>query len=296
MDAISKFHSDEARDSYCRLYDSAVAASHIPVAESDVETSFGRTHLLIAGEPSNPPLIALHALAMSSTMWLPLLHVLAARHRVIMIDVIGQASKSIASKPITRTAHIVGWLDETLRALAVEGSPMICMSMGSCIGANYAMAYPQRVERLALIAPVGLVSNQRPGWLLRAGYANYVRPTPARTQSFFASLVCRENRSRLVREPWASIVQQYVCGATGFRAPLNAVRPMRCDLRQLSEVGIPVTIAIGREESLHDGPTAAARFRRVLPHARIELVDGANHVIPVDQPAIVDQILTDFLS
>jgi len=201
MDAISKFRSDEARDAYIRLYDSGVAASHIPVAESDVETSVGRTHLLIAGERS--PLIALHALAMSSTMWLPLLHVLAARHHVVMIDVIGQASKSIASKPITTTAHIVGWLDETLR--------------------------------------------------------------------------------------------QYVCGATGFRAPLNAVRPTRCDLHPLAQLGIPVTIAIGREESLHDGPEAAARFRRVLPCARIEVVDGANHVIPVDQPVRVEQILTDFL-
>ena len=53
---------------------------------------------------------------------------------------------------------------------------------------------------------------------------------------------------------------------------------------------------IGRNETLHDGPKAAARYRRQLPDARVVLVDNANHLIPVDQPAVVDRLLTDFLN
>jgi pimeloyl-ACP methyl ester carboxylesterase len=39
----------------------------------------------------------------------------------------------------------------------------------------------------------------------------------------------------------------------------------------------------------------AARFRQRLPEARIELIDDANHLIPMDQPEIVEKLLGDFL-
>ena len=52
MAGISAFRSDDARTAYWQLYDAALATSTIPVTESDAETSFGRTHLLHAGDPS----------------------------------------------------------------------------------------------------------------------------------------------------------------------------------------------------------------------------------------------------
>jgi pimeloyl-ACP methyl ester carboxylesterase len=63
----------------------------------------------------------------------------------------------------------------------------------------------------------------------------------------------------------------------------------------LSEAEIPVLAIIGRDESLHNGPKTATRFRQQLPEARIELVDDANHMITVDQPEIVEKLLADFL-
>src|SRR5690242_9322996 len=54
MAGISAFRSDHARTAYCQLYDAAVAASTMPVTESDLETSFGRTHVLTAGIRRTP--------------------------------------------------------------------------------------------------------------------------------------------------------------------------------------------------------------------------------------------------
>ena len=154
MAGISAFRSDDARAAYCQLYDAAVAASTMPVTESDIETSFGRTHVLAAGDPSKPPLVAMHGIQIASTSWLPLLPTLAAAHKVTMIDAIGQVSKSIATKPITEAAHLVAWLDETLRALGIDRAAMVGMSMGAWIATQYAVAFPDRVDRLALICPV----------------------------------------------------------------------------------------------------------------------------------------------
>lgn len=72
MAGLSGFRSDKARVAYWRLYDAALGAVPMPVTESDVETSFGRTQVLTAGDPSKLPLVAIHPLASSSTLRLPL--------------------------------------------------------------------------------------------------------------------------------------------------------------------------------------------------------------------------------
>lgn len=296
MAGISAFRSDDARAAYCQLYDAAVAASAMRVTESDIETSFGRTHVLTAGDPSKPPLVAMHGINISSTSWLPLLPTLAAAHKVTMIDAIGQVSKSIATKPITEAAHLVAWLDETLRALGVDRAAMVGMSMGAWIATQYAVAFPDRVDRLALICPVGLVSELRLRWLLRAYGGLAFRPSEARLESFLDTLVTPAGRGRLRQDPWRLIIQQCAVGIMGFKfALIGGVRPTRRDLRALSAAQIPVLAIIGRDESLHDGPKMAVRFRQRLPEARIEVIDEANHLITVDQPEIVERLLADFL-
>jgi pimeloyl-ACP methyl ester carboxylesterase len=267
----------------------------MPVAEVDVETSFGRTHVLTAGDPSKPPLVAVHPLAFSSTSWLPLLPTLARQHRVTMIDAIGDVSKTIGSKPITKAGHIVAWLDETLRTLEIERAAMVAMSMGTWMATNYAMAFPDRVERLALIAPVGIVSGQRLGWMIRGYYANYLRPTKVRLESFIDTTATPAGQRRMREDPWRPIIEQYVTGTIGFKKAPTAVRPTRCDVQRLASAQIPILVIVGRDESIHDGPTMAARFRERLPEARIELIDDANHLIPIDQPETMGKLLGDFL-
>jgi len=149
---------------------------------------------------------------------------------------------------------------------------------------QYALAFPDRVDRLALIAPAGLVSGLRLRFLLRV-YRLAFRPSESHLESFFDTVVTPAGRGRLRQDPWRLIMQQCAVGMMGFKfAFIRAVRPTRSDLRRLSSARIPVLVIIGRDESVHDGPKMAARFRQRLPEARIEIVEDANHIIPVDQP------------
>lgn len=299
MAGISAFRSDDARAAYLRLYDAALAASTIPVTESDIDTSFGRTHVLRAGDPSKPPLVALHGSAISSTSWVPHLPILTATHSVTMIDAIDEPGKSIATKPTTDSAGLVVWLDETLRAVDIQRSALVAVSRGTWIATHYTIAFPERVDRLALMCPVGVVSGLRPSWLVRALATMSVRPTERRVQSFLDTMVMPTNRRLLRQEPWCPMMQQFTSGAIGFKTALSNARPKHrrgdCDLQRLTSARIPVLAIIARDESLYNGPTAATRFRQQLPDARIELVDDANHMVMVDQPEIVDKLLAEFL-
>ena len=70
---------------------------------------------------------------------------------------------------------------------------------------------------------------------------------------------------------------------------------MTCTLDRPAGSGIPVLVAVPRDETLHDGPTMAERFRRQLSRAQVELIDDANHVVVIDQPEIISEHLRKFL-
>lgn len=299
MARLSKFRSDDARAAYLRLYDAALSASPVQVTESDVETSFGSTHVLHAGDRSKPSLVALHGSSISSTSWVPLLPVLTATHYVTMIDAIDEVGKSVAARPTTKIADITTWLDETLRAIDVQRSSFVAASRGTWIAAHYAAAFPEKVERLALLCPVGIAGGMSPSFMLR-GLAPLVLPLKERhVWRVLDTMVVPQNRKLLRQQPWIPSMRQFICGAMNFKMSFRNAQPRPwpfrsdCDLDRLR--AIPVLAVIGRDESALDRPKAASMLRESLPDARIEVVNDANHMVMVDQAATVERLLVEFL-
>lgn len=74
--------------------------------------------------------------------------VLTATHYVTMIDAIDEVGKSVATRPTTKIADITTWLDETLRAMDVQRLRLVAASRGTWIAAHYAVAFPEKRERV----------------------------------------------------------------------------------------------------------------------------------------------------
>ncbi|MEB3034299.1 alpha/beta fold hydrolase [[Mycobacterium] nativiensis] len=292
----SSFTSEAARAEYCRWYDEAVALCEVRVDESDIETSFGTTHVLTAGDPSKPTLVALPGMATSSTMWLPLLPALAAANHVRLVDVVGDVGKSVAAAVLSSPARIAEWIDETLDQLGVNNAAFVGASTGAWMATHYAMAHPERVERLALVCPAGIVSAQHPGWLFRAFMDGRVRASRPRFEAFVESLAMASSRQRMRSDPWRPIIEQLISGPLEFRRGLREPRPVRCNTARLAASGISVVAIIGRQEALHDGKMVAERFRHRLPGAQVHLIEDANHLVFIDQQDTVDRLLRGFLS
>src|SRR5688572_24038096 len=271
MARSSGFRSVSARDEYATIYRDAIRQSSIPIAETDIATSYGNTHVLTAGEPAKPPLVVLHAKAFSSTMWIPLLPAFAGTHRVFLIDAVGDLNLSVASRVLSKPSHVAAWLNETLDGLAIERSAFAAASIGTWMATHLAMRHPMRVERLAMICPAGIVSRQHFLWLLSAIAAG-TRPTRPRLERFVDSMAMPATRPRLRQDPWRPVVEQFVTGLPTFRARPNEARPTVCDIAPLAADEIPMLIIIGNSETLHDGKQMADKFRQKLPKAHVEVI------------------------
>jgi pimeloyl-ACP methyl ester carboxylesterase len=224
-----------------------------------------------------------------------MLPVLTSSHRVYLIDAIGDVNKSVARAVLSSPGLVVEWIDETFDSLGIERAPLVGASLGAWMAARYTMVHPSRVERLALIGPAGLVSGQHARWTAVVLYKLALRPTPARVTAFFDSMAMPATVPRLREDPWLLVAGQFAEGISAYRANFREPRPVPCDVRLLAASGVPVLVAVGRQETLHDGPLMARRFREQLPDAQVELVDDANHALFIDQPEVVEGLLRDFL-
>src|SRR4051795_7475344 len=126
-----------------------------------VEIDGRRVNVVELGD-GEPAMVFIHGLAGSWQNWLENLpHFGAAGHRVIAFDLPGFGASQAPREKIS----IPGYgrvVDALLDRLGVGPAVIVGNSMGGFIGAEVAIQYPARVERLVLVSAAGLtVEYQR---------------------------------------------------------------------------------------------------------------------------------------
>jgi pimeloyl-ACP methyl ester carboxylesterase len=102
-----------------------------------------------------PALLLLHGLACDHTTWLPVIHQLAKRHTVIAPDLLGHGQ---SAKP--RADYSVGGyangMRDLLTVLNIDKVTVVGHSLGGGVAMQFAYQFPERTERMILVAPGGL--------------------------------------------------------------------------------------------------------------------------------------------
>jgi hypothetical protein len=82
----SLFKSAEGEAKYHAAYNKVLALWGVPYESQHLATRFGATHVLASGPRAAPPLVLLHAMAISSTMWYPNIAELSRDFRTFAVD------------------------------------------------------------------------------------------------------------------------------------------------------------------------------------------------------------------
>src|SRR5437763_3892136 len=131
----------------------------------------------VKGRPVNyvdigegPALVFIRGLSGSWQNWLENIPHFARSHRVIAVDLPGFGCSPMPAEKITINGY-AGAVDELLDGLGIERAAVVGNSMGGFIGAELAIEFATRVERLVLVSAAGLTTvdmhNDRALGLLR---------------------------------------------------------------------------------------------------------------------------------
>jgi pimeloyl-ACP methyl ester carboxylesterase len=294
VSAFHPFRSAKARERYLRYYDQKAARWPVPAECQLVETSFGQTFVRISGAADLPPLVLLPGGSASSLMWLPNVAAFSAHFRTIAVDNLYDFGRSIYSRKPRDVGDLMRWLNELFDALALGNRVhLLGLSLGGWIAAQYALHCPERIARVALLAPANTVLMIQPEFALRA----FAMLLPLRrfTANFvywlFADLAGQRPDGPQKAEEL--IDELYLSLRCFRRMPLITPTVFTDDeLRAFQPLAV---LLVGEHEKIYPAQAAVARLGHFAPTWRAEIIPAAGHDLTFSQPEVVNRKVADFL-
>ena len=147
-DSMKKMHE---------FYDKTLASLDVPYSEDYFDTSFGRTHCLLVGDPEKPRICTIHGGNGITTLNLKLFLPLLEEYCIIAPDVIGMPGKSDPYRNISSRKDEYGlWIREVLDHYKEDRISFVVSSYSSAMFLSFAGMYPENVRSALLLVPSGI--------------------------------------------------------------------------------------------------------------------------------------------
>ena len=242
---------------------------------------------------------------------------LAAGYRVVIPDQIGFGKSSKPGRYQFSFQQLALNTRALLDHLGIRTASVVGHSMGGMLAARLALMFPQRVEKLALIDPIGLEDWKRvvPYRSVDEWYAGELKLTAEQQKQY--------QIESYYHGDWKPEYERWVRLATGwlsnpdypvvawnsaltydmiFTQPIcyefgDLVMPTLLVVGSLDRTAIGKQwVSEGVRETLGDYPELAKRAAAQIPDCRLKILEGVGHVPQIEAPDVLFPILLDFLA
>jgi pimeloyl-ACP methyl ester carboxylesterase len=264
----------------------------------------GRTVSVVdTGGEDKPALVWIHGLSGLWQNWLLNIPAFMDRYRCIAPDLPGFGASEMPREDITIEGY-ARTVDRVCDTLGVDGPAVIGNSMGGFVGAELAISFPTRVDKLVLVSAAGLSTEYYAAQPLLVGARIWALAT-ARAGAQADAVVRRKRLRRIalqgvLRYPEklsGPLTWELVQGAStpgfmqGLKANLNySVRD------RLARIEVPTLIVWGRNDIIVPVGDALRYQRLIGPNARAEVFEDTGHVPMLERPSRFNRLLDAFLA
>lgn len=239
------------------LYQEKLDRLPLPFESFRMETSFGATHVLLAGPAAATPLILLHGANSCAADVLLLFKGLARHFRVAAADIVGEPNLSAPAKPNRLDLSYGHWLYELMMRMHMQEAIFAGVGLGAFAALKLAQLAPAAAMKLYCVHPSGLVNGRR-----HQLYTSLLLPLALQRLSGRPLLLKRMARS-LYTAPTAADLQWW--------AMLQRHRPVDTAPLPLFEAGDfelvqnPVYCFGSRGDIISPGPPLLKRANAIFP-------------------------------
>lgn len=267
MTSKTVYKSEEGRRKILAHYDKLLGTLQIAYQERYVDTSYGKTYLLEAGQADHPVVFLIHGSCSNSAMWFGDIGLLAEKYHVFAIDMIGEAGHSAENRLDPTTDAYANWIREVFDALGIQKAMLMGNSFGGWMSLKFATTYPERVEKIVLIATSGV--------------------TPVKLLFIFKSILYTmrgekglESMNRMVygtNEIPKEVLEVSNMIMENFNPMVGALPNYTDD--QLKKLTMPVMYIAGENDATVHAHRTAQRIKKLIPHAKTKLIQNSGHVV-----------------
>jgi pimeloyl-ACP methyl ester carboxylesterase len=249
-------------------------------ATETIELSTGGIHLYRGG--AGEPLVVLHH-DIGTPGWIPFYEQLARHYSVYVPELPGFGTSS----PLEWARHprdVAAVMQQFLNRLGLTAITLVGLGFGGWLAAEMAACNETRLRQLVLVGAAGLrppdgeIQDQflsAAGEYIRSGFAD-----PAAFESTFGAIPSAEqelawdiHREVIARITWKPYMVSYQLPAL------------------LTGLTVPTLVVWGAQDKIVP-LSAGERYARLIPGARLVVLEGAGHFIEIEQP---DQVAASIL-
>lgn len=257
---------------------------------------------------TGPVVLFIHGILGSQKQWAHLVDKMDDEHRVLVPDLFGHGDSAKPVGDYSLSAHAATMRD-LLDHLGIERVTLVGHSLGGGIAMQFFYLFPERVERLVLVASGGLGREVNP--ILRSAtlpLAEQVLSVAASTHVLSRLETLGKGAARVGWRPGAdlsAIWHGFTSLGDGesrraFLATTRAVidlggQSISAHDYLESVLPIPTMIVWGSKDRMIPAWHALSA-QRSLPHCRVELFEGAGHFPHLDDPERFTRLLREFIA
>ena len=250
----------------------------------------GHKTLAVDVEGSGEPVVLLHGLGSTSSVWEPQVAHLRERFTVMRYDLEG-AGRSPLSGPLS----IESWGTDLVALLDKHGiakARFVGHSLGTLILQHFAVLHPERVQSLAFLGV-----NRAPPEARRAAVRERVAKVRADGIPSIAPAIVKGGLSPHTFTAKPEIVgfvrELLLCQSTeGYAACCEAMAASNA--ADIARIACPVMVIAGEDDAISP-PANGSAFAAELAHGTYRSIEQCGHWHPIEQPAAVNKILGEFL-
>jgi pimeloyl-ACP methyl ester carboxylesterase len=268
-------------------------------------------------KPNGHSVLLLHGKNFNGYYWESTARALsAAGYRVVIPDQIGFGKSSKPRHYQFSFPQLATNTRAVLDHLGIQRTNVVGHSLGGMLAVRFALMFADRVEKLALIDPIGLEDWKRvvPYRTIDEWYENELRITPEQQRKY--------QMESYYHGEWKPDYERWVQLATGWlKSPeypavawnsaltydMIFTQPVCYEFADLVMptllvVGSLDRTAIGKQwvsaeirDSLGDYPKLAKKAASEIPECQLEILEGIGHVPQIEAPDLLFPILLEFL-
>ncbi|WP_461610481.1 alpha/beta fold hydrolase [Cytobacillus kochii] len=149
-------YKSEGKQLITQHYDNYLESFDFDVEQIYVDTSYGETHILIAGPPEGKPIFIFQGGNCINPMTLSWFLPLVDTYRVYAPDTIGHPGYSGESRISAKDNSFAQWIKELMDYFNIDSSAFVGPSYGAGIILRLATFMPDKIDCSVLVSPAGI--------------------------------------------------------------------------------------------------------------------------------------------
>jgi 3-oxoadipate enol-lactonase len=252
----------------------------------------------IAGDEGEP-LVFLHGIGGDAETWRPQLDGFSSQCRAIAWDMPGYGD----SAPLDAMTFpaLVDAVSALLDRLSIKRTHLIGHSLGGMIAQAFALAHPECLRSLTLVATSAAFGKRQGGEPDLAWKESFIeqRLGPLDRGASMAELAPKLVQGLVGDDPDPKALEQAILAMaavpeSGYRDAIHCLATFDNEHR-LPDIATPTLLIAGEKDPVAP-PRVMRRMAETMPEARFEVVKGSGHLVHLERPDAFNTLLSDFLN